>query len=209
MGDSSKMLYPSDQKLAVHLPTTSSTILYAGLSTKKRNFAGPQRQLVKYLFRRTFPGLFKPSAVEIRKNIQALGHRKTRGSDGLASALIKDRRRKLVSEFCFIRQCLIFRENRTFQGESFIVLVLYMSLSSECANHVGIDLISIASKILASIVHNKREEQTQEEQTEICVGLACTAQIFGLRVFRALNEFPKHSRSFQLAQQIYTTVEIN
>lgn len=81
----------------------------------------------------------------------------------------------------------------------------------ECANRRGINLIPTVYKLLASAnllrLHNKREEQTREEQTKFRIRRGCVDQILPrepLRIPKAKDRVHKHSLSFRL-HFAYTT----
>ena len=127
-----------------------------------------------------------PSEAEIRKEIQALGRHKAPGSDGLPPALFKDGGMRLVTEL----QVLFAKVWNSEQvpsswGESIVVPIFKKGSRNECANHRGVSLIPIASKLLASVIlrrlYKTREEQTREEQAGFRAGRGCIDQIFTLR----------------------------
>lgn len=70
-------------------------------------------------------------------------------------------------------------------GESFVVPSFKKGLRSHCANHRGISLIPITSKLLSSTIvrrlYNTHEGQTREEPNGSCAGRGCVDQILIIR----------------------------
>ena len=137
-----------------------------------------------------------PSEAEIRKEIQNLGRHKAPGSDSLPPALFKDGGTILVRELHVLFSKVWSTEQvPSSWGESIVVPIFKKGPRNDCANHRGISLIPVASKLLASIIlrrlYTTREEHTREEQAGFRAGRGCIDQISTLR------QLLEHRHTFQ------------
>ncbi|CAH8493178.1 unnamed protein product [Dicrocoelium dendriticum] len=127
-----------------------------------------------------------PSCSEVEREIGLLKLNKAAGPEDLPPALFKFRAAALVDALHEVLVKLWAQEtNPTDWSRSVIVSILKGDLRSECGNHRGISLVSIASKLLASIILHTltgaRETQIREEQAGFRRGRGCIDHTFTLR----------------------------
>ncbi|CAH8442995.1 unnamed protein product [Dicrocoelium dendriticum] len=127
-----------------------------------------------------------PSRSEVKREIGLLKLNKAAGPNDLPPALFKFGGSALVEA---LHELLVkLWEHQTVPTDwsrSVIVPIFKGGSRSECGNHGGISLISIASKLLASIILHRltgaRESQIREGQAGFRRGRGCIDHIFTLR----------------------------
>lgn len=127
-----------------------------------------------------------PSLTEVEREIRLLKLNKAAGPDGLHPALFKFGGPALVSDLHGLLIKLWEQETVPADWSHSVIVPIFKGGSrSECGNHRGISLISIASKLLASIVLRRltdaRESQIREEQAGFRRSRGCIDHIFTLR----------------------------
>ncbi|CAH8459438.1 unnamed protein product [Dicrocoelium dendriticum] len=127
-----------------------------------------------------------PSRSEVEREIGLLKLTNPAGPDDLPPALFKFGGSALVDALHEFLVKLWEQETvPTDWSRSVIVPIFKGGSHSECGNHRGISLISIASKLLASIILHRltgaRESQIREEQAGFRRGRGCIDHIFTLR----------------------------
>ncbi|CAH8645530.1 unnamed protein product [Dicrocoelium dendriticum] len=126
------------------------------------------------------------SRSEVERELRLLKLNKAAGSDDLPPALSKFGGPALVGALHELLVKLWEQETvPTDWSRSVIVPIFKGGSRSECGNHRGISLISIASKLLASIILHRltgtRESQIREEQAVFRRARGCIDHIFTLR----------------------------
>ncbi|CAH8543079.1 unnamed protein product [Dicrocoelium dendriticum] len=127
-----------------------------------------------------------PSRSEVEHEIKLLKLNKAAGPDDLPPALFKFGKPALVDDLHELLVKLWEQETvPTDWSRSVIVPIFKEGSRSECGSHRGISLISITSKLLASIILHRltgtRESQIREEQAGFRRGSGCIDHIFTLR----------------------------
>ncbi|CAH8560679.1 unnamed protein product [Dicrocoelium dendriticum] len=127
-----------------------------------------------------------PSEAEVCLEIRRLKRFKAAGLDGLPPELFKYGGVAIINQLTALF-AKIWHEEKvpSSWGESVIVPIFKKGARTSCANHRGISLISVASKLLASILLRRlspvRESYYREEQAGFRPGRGCVDQIFTLR----------------------------
>ena len=127
-----------------------------------------------------------PSTNELLRELKNLKRHKASGPDDLPPSLFKDGGPTLVSQLNSLLQHIWLEEViPTDWGAATVVPVFKKGDRSECANHRGISLIAIASKLLVSIMVRRltplREQNIREEQSGFRPNRGCIDHIFTLR----------------------------
>ena len=130
--------------------------------------------------------LCPPSEQEVRCEIQRLKSNKSPGPDELHPLFFKQGGERLVA--CFTKLLQSVWNDEVIPNDwsaSTVVPIFKKGARTQCENHRGISLISVASKVLASIILRRllahREKQTRENQCGFRPGRGCIDHIFTLR----------------------------
>ncbi|CAH8497241.1 unnamed protein product [Dicrocoelium dendriticum] len=127
-----------------------------------------------------------PSRAEVEREIRLLKLHKAAGADTIPPALFKFGGPALIGDLHELLVKLWEQETvPTDWNRSVIVPIFKGGSRLVCGNHRGISLISIASKLLASLILHRltgtRESQIREEQAGFRRGRGCIDHIFTLR----------------------------
>ena len=127
-----------------------------------------------------------PSESEVRNCIKALKRDKAAGPDDLSPVLFKDGGNSLVVAITHLIGNIWSKERLpTSWNESTIVPIFKKDPRDSCGNHRGVSLISVASKLLASIIIHRltsfREQNIKEQLAGFHPGRGCIDHVFTQR----------------------------
>ncbi|CAH8647362.1 unnamed protein product [Dicrocoelium dendriticum] len=127
-----------------------------------------------------------PSEAEVRNAITALNRFRAAGPDSLPPALFKDGGEVLCKALTSLFERIWNEESVPANWSESIIVAIYKKGSrTDCANHRGISLTPVVTKLLASIIVRRltaeRESRIREEQAGFRPGRGCIDHIFTLR----------------------------
>jgi hypothetical protein len=127
-----------------------------------------------------------PSKLELQTCISSLKRNKAAGPDELHPILFKEGGEVLLEHLTSLFQLIWEREDIPDNwGESIIIPIFKKGVRNDCANHRGISLTPVITRIFASLLLRRltpiRESQVREEQAGFRPGRGCIDHIFSLR----------------------------